>query len=97
MAQTWTNGAGTTNWGTAANWTPATVPNASTAIAQFGAAGGTTVNGANIALNSIQFNAGAPTYTVSFTGGSLNGSGIVDNSGNPQNVTFAPASSSPAL
>ena len=95
VAQTWTNGAGTTNWGTAANWTSATVPNASTAIAQFGAAGGTTVNGANIALDSIQFNAGAPTYTVSFTGGSLNGSGIVNNSGNPQNVTFAPASSSP--
>jgi autotransporter-associated beta strand protein len=87
-AQTWTNSAGTTDWGNAANWTPATVPNANTAIAQFGAAGGTTVDGANLALDSIRFNAGAPTYTITLRGGTFFGSGIVNNSGTRQNVNF---------
>jgi hypothetical protein len=87
-AQTWTNGAGTSDWGNAANWTPATVPNANTAIAQFGASAGTTVNGANLALDSIRFNAGAPTYTITLQGGTFFGSGIVNNSGTRQNVNF---------
>jgi autotransporter-associated beta strand protein len=80
VAQTWTGGAGTSDWSTASNWTPATVPNGHNAVAQFGASGTSIINATDITVGSLLFNAvpGAPNYTMYFSGiNNLNGSGIV--------------------
>jgi autotransporter-associated beta strand protein len=92
VAQTWTGGAGTADGGTAANWSPATVPGTG-AIAQFGASTSTVVNTGRIQLlDGIQFNAGAPSYTINL-GAALSGTGIVNNSNSQQNINVVGSSS----
>ena len=58
---TWLLTPGSTNWNTAANWAPATVP---TGIATFGLSSVTSLTfSANASVGSIQFLLGAPTYS----------------------------------
>lgn len=83
---TWNLNPTSSDWNTAANWTPATVPND---IATFGFSTITDVQAsAEVRVNSIVFNPGASSYPISaspdfaFT---ISGTGIVNNSGLPQN------------
>jgi hypothetical protein len=62
---TWNLDPATNDWNTATNWSPATVPNATTDIATFGASNTTSVlTSANVDLASLVFTAGAPSYTI---------------------------------
>jgi hypothetical protein len=62
---TWNLNPATNDWNTATNWTPATVPNATTDIATFGASNTTSIlTSANVDLASLVFTAGAPSYTI---------------------------------
>src|SRR3990167_432415 len=66
----WTGSAGDSNWGTAGNWSPATVPNAPDAIVIFGpsVSGNQSVNiNGNFELGIILLNT---TYDLSFSGSS---------------------------
>ena len=85
---TWLLNPGTSDWNTAANWNPATVP---TGTATFDASNTTTlvINQANTQIGRLQFNAGAPAYTfnVTGTGGGassliIDGAGITNSSSN---------------
>ena len=91
LAQTWLLNPGSGDWNTAANWTPATVPNSPSATATFGASNTTSISlSANTEVGAITFtaNATAP-YTIT-TGNSLtltiSGAGITNNSGGAQNI-----------
>ena len=62
---TWDLNPGSNDWNTATNWTPATVPNATTDIATFDASNTTGVlTSANVELASLVFDAGAPSYSI---------------------------------
>src|SRR5262245_46829494 len=82
---TWSTAPGSSDFNTAANWTPATVP---TGTAFFGASTitGLTFNpGAVNSLGGFTFNAGAPAYSFSLGTAStltFTGAGIVNNSSN---------------
>jgi autotransporter-associated beta strand protein len=83
---TWTPGS--SDWNTAANWTPSTaVP---TGIATLGSATVTTVTfSSSASADTLQFNTGAPAYSFDLATASvfnLSGVGIVNNSSNA--VTF---------
>src|SRR5437660_4318566 len=83
------------DWNTAANWTPATVPNGSSAIAAFGTSSIMNLSiSTNIEVNNIVFNAGASAFNISVGSPSNNnlsitltisGTGITNNSGINQN------------
>ena len=72
------------DWNTAANWTPATVPNSPTDVATFVISNTTDVSlSANVEVDSIIFDPGASLYTLSVgfpANLTLAGAGIVDNS-----------------
>lgn len=92
MAQsaTWLPSPSTGNWNTAANWTGATVPNGSSDVATFGTSTTAGVSlSANTQVDAIVFNAGGSAFTITarptFTL-TLSGTGIINNSGNTQNV-----------
>ena len=82
---TWSLNPTTGDWNTAANWTPATVPNSTTDVATFGASNVTnlTITNASVNLDSAVFNRGAPPYTLTIQIYNLifYGAGIVNNSG----------------
>jgi autotransporter-associated beta strand protein len=62
---TWNLKPATNDWNTATNWTPATVPNATTDTASLGASNVTSVfTSAKVDLGSLVFTAGAPSYTI---------------------------------
>ncbi|SRR6266536_1208970 len=62
---TWNLNPTNNDWNTATNWTPNTVPNATTDTATFGASNTTSVmTSANVDLASLVFTAGAPSYTI---------------------------------
>ena len=80
---TWLLSPGSSDWDTATNWTPATVP---TGTATFGASNTTTITfSSTTGVGEIQLNAGAPAYTFDISSSVLeiNGTGIVNNSSNP--------------
>jgi autotransporter-associated beta strand protein len=85
--ETWSTAPGSSNFNTAANWTPATVP---TGTAFFGASNITSITFQpfiTTSVGTLQFNPGAPPYTFStspalFTSISITGAGIVDGSSN---------------
>lgn len=85
---TWNLNPGSGDWNTAANWTPAIVPNSSSATAIFATS---TVTSLGIShgtrVNGITYNAGASAFTVSNTQFSFDfdGVGITNNSGLVQN------------
>ena len=76
-------------WNTAANWTPATVPNGPTDIATFASSSLTNLSiSAGIEVNSIVFGSGAPAFTINNTQGvglTISGAGVTNNSGVLQN------------
>jgi hypothetical protein len=80
---TWT---GTTNsdWNTDTNWSPGPTPTNTASFANNGAP--TSVSIGNLtSINTIQFLAGAPTYSFTFVNGpifNINGLGIINNSSN---------------
>ena len=77
------------DWNTAANWTPATVPNGPDDVATFSLSNQTSVSifGVEIELSSLVFDPGASAFTIAFTvnlpltGLTFSGTGIVNNSG----------------
>ena len=95
---TWAQNPTSGDWNTAANWTPATVPNAPDDVATFGISNITAVTvSMGVELNSVVFNPGASAFSI--TPGSdsgsialiISGAGIINNSGVTQN--FAVSSS----
>jgi len=83
------------SWNTAGNWTPAMVPNSDKDIATFGVSNQTSVTiNKRVTVDSIVFNAGASVYTITdnasgFT--SIDGAGILNNSGVEQHFEFSNA------
>jgi autotransporter-associated beta strand protein len=82
---TWNLDPTSPDWNTAANWTPATVPNGPTDVATFGSSNhGFVSTSANTTVNSIVFDPGTSIFTVSaaatarFT---IRGGKVVNNSG----------------
>src|SRR5882757_3097235 len=86
---TWNLNPASGDWNTAANWTPATVPNGPADTAQFAASNttGISISGPT-EVNGAQFNPGASAFTITappmltFT---ISGVGITNNSGTTQN------------
>src|SRR5690242_8273593 len=95
---TWNLNPGTSDWNTAANWTPATVPNGPDDSATFDLSNTTDVFMSNIPdeeISAIVFNADAPAFTIHLTSLSdaylaLNGVGITNNSPNTQTLVLEP-------
>src|SRR4051794_27180093 len=90
---TWDQNPLSGDWNTAANWTPQTVPNATTDIATFDASTVTNVLvdfGSNINVDSVVFDSGAPAYTITLDVSNLklNGTGFVNNSGSVESVVI---------
>src|SRR5262249_22149652 len=92
---TWSTAPGSSDFNTASNWTPTTVP---TGTAFFGASTITNLTfnpGAANSLDGFTFNAGAPAYSFTLTSASrltFTGAGIVNNSSNAPSF-FVPANS----
>lgn len=89
-AQTWGSAPVSYDWNTAADWSPSTVPNGSSATATFGASSVTllTSNNAYVSLAGMQFNSGAPSYAITINGGffAFQGAGVADSSGATQEL-----------
>jgi autotransporter-associated beta strand protein len=90
----WNSNPASGDWNTATNWTPAMVPNGSSAIATFGTSSITNLSiSTNIEVNNIVFNSGASAFniTVKPTNTSwiltISGIGITNNSGITQSFT----------
>src|SRR5882757_975982 len=89
---TWSATPLTGDWNTAANWTPATVPNGPGSSATFDVSNTISVGiSADINIDSIVFNLGASAYTITAgstdanTSFTISGTGVVNNSGIVQN------------
>jgi autotransporter-associated beta strand protein len=91
QAQTWLASPGSGDWNTAANWNPATVPNAQTADVVFGTSNTNAVSlSSGVAVGSITFN-GTTAYTVDLNGQLIvvHGAGITNSSGLTQHITVS--------
>jgi len=85
---TWNLNPTSSDWTTAANWTPATVPDGPDDVATFSFSNQTSVSisGVEIELSSLVFDSGASAFTIAFTvnlpltGLTFSGVGIVNNS-----------------
>jgi Passenger-associated-transport-repeat/VPDSG-CTERM motif len=91
---TWDLNPGSGDWNTAANWTPMTVPNASTDTAIFDLSHRSNISvSADTQVNSIVFDSGATSpFTITASPGftlTLSGTGITNNSGTTQNFATA--------
>jgi autotransporter-associated beta strand protein len=90
---TWKASPGSGNWNTAANWTPATVPNGTANLATFAFSNTRNVSfAADTEVNGIVFNAGASPFTLvnQTPTVTISGTGITNNSGIVQNFTPGP-------
>jgi len=89
---TWNSNPATSDWNTATNWTPQSVPNGPADTATFAGANRKNVNiSSGIEVTGIVFNAGASAFTFTQSNEvdiTLSGSGITNNSGVSQ--SFAP-------
>jgi len=85
---TWNLNPASGDWNTAANWTPAMVPNGPSDIATFGSSNLTDIfTSTNTTVNSIVFPAGASAFTISpelGTSFEIDGVGVVNDSGATQ-------------
>jgi autotransporter-associated beta strand protein len=85
---TWNAAPGSATWNTAANWTPATVPNGPADTATFDVSTGTNLSlSAATELSEIVFDSGASAYSIGSdgpTGLTISGAGITNNSSNVQ-------------
>jgi autotransporter-associated beta strand protein len=95
---TWKANPVSSDWNTAANWTPPTIPNRASDTATFATSNRRAVSvSANTEVNGIVFNAGASAFTITanpaFTSLglalTLSGVGITNNSGVAQNFVTA--------
>ncbi|MBA3830639.1 MAG: hypothetical protein H0X34_01840 [Chthoniobacterales bacterium] len=86
---TWNLNPITSDWSTAANWTPATIPNGPADSATFDLSSTRDISiSSGIQVASIAFNAGASAFTISIGASSgliISGAGITNNSGVAQN------------
>jgi hypothetical protein len=85
---TWKTNPGSSDWNTATNWTPETVPNGSSDTATFGVSNVTIVTFSaqfTTEVNSIVFTPGASAFTItpvdSLSHLTISGSGVINNSG----------------
>src|SRR5262245_21147057 len=83
---TWNLSPASSDWNTAANWTPATVPNGPSDIATFESSNVNSVSlSSGVTLDGIVFEAGASEFTITsrsaFASFLINGVGITNNSG----------------
>src|SRR5215470_12731919 len=82
---TWNLNPTSSDWNTAANWTPASVPNGPDDIATFASSTTTTLSiSAGIELDSIVFDPGASAFAINDSPGvilTLSGAGVINNSG----------------
>ncbi len=91
---TWSQNPMSTDWNTAENWMPTTVPNSPSDTATFGASDVTTlsINTTAVEVSTIVFNRGAAPFTITVDSGNgivnlfITGNGIVNNSGVVQSV-----------
>ncbi|HAF12168.1 MAG TPA: hypothetical protein DCK99_00445 [Blastocatellia bacterium] len=94
---TWNLNPTSGDWNTAANWTPATVPNGPTDTATFAVSDTTAISlSASTEVNAIVFDPGASAFTITDSASPLltiSGAGITNNSGIAQN--FVSVSSYP--
>ena len=78
------------DWNTAANWTPATVPNGPADTAQFAVSNTTGISiSSPTEVSGIQFNPGASAFTITappMLTLTISGVGITNNSGTTQNI-----------
>jgi autotransporter-associated beta strand protein len=89
---TWNLHPTSNDWNTAANWTPATVPNGPADVATFSASSRSTVSLANVQIEvaSLIFDTAATNYTIIVGGGTgfgeltIGDAGILNNSGKLQ-------------
>ena len=89
--QTWSSNPASSDWNTAGNWTSG-IPNSQSATAVFDASATTSVTlSAGVSLDTLQFNVGAPQYTINTNGKPLAffGAGIVNNSSAAQSINNA--------
>ena len=86
---TWDLNPASGDWNTAANWTPATVPNGSADTATFAVSNTTAISiSANTTVDGITFAPGASSFTITaspFFALTITGVGITNNSGTTQN------------
>ena len=90
---TWKANPGSGTWNTAANWTPATIPNGAADTATFAFSNIRSVFfAADTEVNGIVFNAGASPFTLINQAPTvtISGKGITNNSGIVQNFTPGP-------
>ncbi len=85
---TWKTNPGSSDWNTATNWTPETVPNGPSDIATFGVSNVTIVTFSaqfTTVVNSVVFTPGASAFTItpvdSLSHLTISGAGVVNNSG----------------
>ena len=83
---TWNLNPTSEDWNTAANWTPATVPNGLSDIATFAGSNTTDVSlSSSVTLNGVTFETGASMFTINspspFAIFLINGVGVINNSG----------------
>ena len=90
---TWNQNPASSDWNTAANWTPATVPNGPADIAEFGVSNTADVAiSANVEVNSVQFDPGASAFAITVPPNlilTVSGAGVINNSGVTQNFAAA--------
>jgi autotransporter-associated beta strand protein len=81
---TWLTNPGSSDWNTATNWVPATVPTNGTAIFDVSNTTTITFSALHSSVGTFQFNALAPTYSFILSNQTLaiNGTGIFDQSSN---------------
>src|SRR5262245_42884957 len=76
------------DWNSAANWTPATVPNSPSDIATFASSTLTDIfASANTEVSSVVFASGGPSFTITPNPGTsftISGEGVVNDSGTAQ-------------
>jgi hypothetical protein len=86
---TWSAAPSSSDWNTATNWSPATVPNGPSDIATFGVSNIVGLStSANTEVNGIVFSSGASSFAISAGSAfpfSISGAGITNNSGLVQN------------
>ncbi|HET9417860.1 MAG TPA: autotransporter-associated beta strand repeat-containing protein, partial [Chthoniobacterales bacterium] len=93
---TWAANPSTTDWNTAINWEPQTVPNGPLDVATFATSSETAVSlSAQTEVSGITFNSGASAFTITVSandnnfGLNLSGVGITNNSGTTQKIATA--------
>ena len=96
---TWNMNPAGSDWNTATNWTPATVPNGPSDIATFATSTGKKVSfSQETDMDSIIFSPGASVFTISnapFHPVTISGAGVINNSGQLQKINADAGSGSP--